>query len=234
MTPQTAQNTHLHFHEEILLLALREEDGKIEGKAGITYKILMAAAILAELVLLERIVIEDTKTLTVSVLSSRKVGNAILDARLNQIVSAKKETGAQKWVHKIANCANLEKDTANSLCEKKILSQKSGKVFFFFDKTYYPELDPRPENEIKKRLERAIFTDSTDIDERTLILLSLLRKSDLLKVPFDAKALKKRKHRMKEITEGRLISQAAQKAAEAVETAIVLAAAMPAIVTVVT
>ena len=55
MTPRPT----LHLHEELLLLALRDDAGTIAQGTTISYA--MGAAVLAELLLHERIAVDDTK-----------------------------------------------------------------------------------------------------------------------------------------------------------------------------
>ena len=230
MSMHSADTNTLYFYEEIMLLSLREDDGKIDRKAQFEYQNLLAAALLAELVMLERVEITDKKKKTVSITSTDLIGDRLLDEALEKIVKSKDKT-ATHWVMKFQGIRNLRGKAAESLVKRGILAAEDGTAFFFFDKTYYPELNPRPEQRLVHRLEKAIFGSEREIDPRTLVLLALLRKSELLKIPFDAKALKERRHRMKEVCEGDLIAEAAHQAVEAAQTAIFVAAIMPAITT---
>jgi Golgi phosphoprotein 3 len=216
------QNRELRLHEEILLIALREEDGKIDGKASFEYRTIMAAAILAELLLLKKLSISIDKSPKISVLDHLPVKNSVLDAALGQISKSKKERTAASWVQKLSSLKGLYEETAENLCDKSILKAQEGTVFFFFDKTYYPELDPRPEQQLIKRLENAIFTDANDIDERTLVLLALLHKSEMLHIPFDKKKIKERKERMESICSGNAAGEAARSVIEAAQVALIV------------
>ncbi len=227
----TNQKDNLYFHEEIMLLSLREEDGKLETNAAYIYGSHVASAVMAELIMLGRIEVQKDDNFTVKLLSNEQTENELLNTALNLVNEDKKDRGASHWLSKFAAIKNLRERIAEGLCGRGILKAVEGKAFFFFDKTYYPELNPRPEQDLVARLEKAIFTETREIDERTLVLLSLLRKSELLKIPFEGKALKERRHRMKEITEGNLVSEAAQKAAEAAQTAIMVATMVPIMVT---
>ena len=79
------------------------------------------------------------------------------------------------------------------------------------------------------RLRRAIFSDSRDIEPRTVILLSLAKSADLLSIPFEKRDLKRRKERIKKITEGDLLGKAAKEVIEAAQAAILVAAILPAV-----
>ena len=225
------QDKHqLYFHEEVLLLALREEDGRTDSKAT-NYRIMMAAALLAELMMRDRITIDDTKKLTVTLKSDRPIGDAVLDRALEKVATSRKDRGAAHWVQSFSSFNTLRDGTGASLCERGIVQREDGKRFFFFNATFYPELDPKPEQKIIARLERAIFTETRDIDERTIVLLALLRKSSLLRIHFDKAELKDRRHRMQELSDGDLVGKAAQKAIQAAQAAAAAAAAVTVVIT---
>lgn len=223
----------LRLHEQVLLIALREEDGKIDSKASFEYQMIMAAAMLAELTLLKKVAIPDDKKGKVELLDDSSTGNTVLDTALSKIEGSKKRTAAD-WASRLANMKDLRKETAENLCDKSVLKAEEGTIFFFFDKTYYPELDPKPERELISKLREAIFTETPDVDERTLILLALLYKSSMLEIPFDKKELKARKTRMEKLCSGDLIGQAAREAITAAQTAVMLTTVILPAVTVTT
>ena len=100
-----------------------------------------------------------------------------------------------------------------------------------FTRRIYPETDPRPEQEIVERLRGAIFTDIRDVDPRTVVLVSLADSAGILKVVFDKKELKARKHRIEQVVNGELMGRAAKDAIQAVQAAVMVATIMPAIIT---
>jgi hypothetical protein len=104
------------------------------------------------------------------------------------------------------------------------------KVLLIFTRKIYPEVNPAPEREILERLHKAIFTDANNIDARTIVLLSLAKSADLLRLNFDKKELKTRKDRINRIVNGEITGAATKEAIEALQTAVMVAAIMPAIV----
>ena len=223
----------MRFHEEILLIALREEDGKIDSKASFEYTTIMAAAILADLLLLKKIATTEEKKPKIKVIDPTGTGNSVLDSALEKIRESKPRTPAD-WAGRLAQMKGLREETAENLCDKSVLKAEEGTVFFFFDKTYYPELDPKPEQDLIKRLETAIFTDSDDTDDRTLVLLALLHKSTMLQIPFDKKELKKRQERMEALSNGNIAGKAAREAVETAQIAVIVTTAIIPAVTVTT
>lgn len=220
----------LFLHEEIMLLALKDEKGTVESGAHYTHAI--AGAMIAELLLDERIRIERPKKKKnlVVVSSKTQLGNPLIDDCLQRIDSAKKPRRIEDWVGKIACTKNLKHRVAEQLCSRGILKVDQDKVLLIFTRTIYPEVDPRPESEIIERMRRAIFTEQADVDPRTAILISLARAADLLKYTFDKRKLKERKARIEAIANGDLVGQATKEAIQAMQAAVMVAVIIPSVV----
>lgn len=219
----------LFLHEEIMLLALRDEEGTIAS--GTMYSYALGGAIVAELLLHERIGVEPTdKKKRVNVLDPTPIGEPLLDECLERIKSAKRRASLQSWVSRFANLKNLKHRVAEQLCRLGILRADADKVLLIFTRKIYPEVDPEPEQELLARLEKAIFTDSEELDTRTIVVLSLANSADLLKVAFDRKKLKARKERIKQIVNGEITGKATQQAIQAMQAAVAVAVIMPAVI----
>jgi hypothetical protein len=109
---------------------------------------------------------------------------------------------------------NLKHRVAEQLCRRGVLRQEEGKVLLVFSRKTYPEADPKPERELIERLRRAIFTDTDDLDPRTVVLVSLANGTGMLKSVFDRKELKGRKARIEQIISGEAAGAAAKAAVE--------------------
>ena len=81
----------LFLHEEIMLLALRDEKGTFEF--GSMYNYALAGAILAELLLAGRISVESGKKKLIDLMSREPMGDPVIDECLQEIVSANVEGG---------------------------------------------------------------------------------------------------------------------------------------------
>ena len=220
----------LWLHEEIMLLALRDEEGTIAS--GTMYQYAIGAAVLAELLLNQRIVVDQTgKKKIVDLVSSAPLGEPLLDHCLEKIVVAKRRAALQTWVSRFAGVKNLKHLVARRLCEKGILRAGEDKVLLLFTRKIYPEVDPGPERKLIERLRHAIFTDAADVDPRTVVLVSLANAAGLLKVPFDKKMLETRTKRIEQIVNGEITGKAAQEAIQAMQAAVMVAVIMPAIMT---
>ena len=216
----------LFLHEEILLLALRDEEGTIAS--GTMYQYAIGAALLAELLLSKRIEVEQPgKRKLVNLVSSTLLGQPLIDECLEKVSSAKRRAVLQTWVSRFAGIKNLKHRVAQQLCRRGILRADEDKVLLLFTRKIYPEINPVPERELIRRLEHAIFTDTRDIDPRTVVLLSLASSTGLLKIAFDKKKLKGRKARIKQIVDGEIAGKAATEAIQAMQAAVMVAVIMP-------
>lgn len=225
----TAQ-TSLFLYEEVLLLALRDKEGTIAS--GTMYQYAIGAAILAELLLKKRISVEQAgNKKLVNLISSTPFSEPLIDQCLEKIGKAKRRASLQSWVSRFAGIKNLKHRAAQQLCDRGILRATEDTILLLFTRKTYPELNPVPERRLIERLRQAIFTDSSNVDPRTVILVSLANSTGLLKVVFDKKKLKGRKARIKEISNGEITGKAAKEAIEAMQAAIMVACIMPAVMT---
>ncbi|MHC4230496.1 MAG: GOLPH3/VPS74 family protein [Planctomycetota bacterium] len=223
------QNT-LFLHEEILLLALRDEEGTITS--GTMYQYAIGAALLAELLLSKRIEVEQSgKRKLVNLVSSIPLGNPLIDQCLEKLSSAKRRAVLQTWVSRFAGVKSLKHRVARELCRRGILRADEDKILLIFTRKIYPEVNPEPERKLIERIRRAIFTDTAELDPRTVVLVSLAKSASLLKIVFDKKKLKGRKARIEQIVNGEITGKAAQEAIQAMQAAVMVACIMPAVMT---
>jgi len=219
----------LDLHHELLLLALKDEAGT--AVSGTMYHQGLAAGLLAELLLRERIAVrEERRKKFVELRNGAPLGEPALDGALERIAAAKRRATLQTWIMRLAT-QKLKHAVAVELCRRGVLRADEDKVLLIFTRKIYPELDPRPEHEIVERLRRAIGSEATDLDPRTVILVSIAQAAGLLKRVFPKRELKERKQRIERIVNGEAMGRATREAIEAVQAAIAVAAIMPAILT---
>ena len=209
----------LFLHEELLLLALRDEEGTISAAM---YPYALAGAVLAELMLHERIQVGDTKTKLVHLTSDSPLGDPLLDECLEKIAKAEQPDSLADWVERFTAVKPLKDRVAEGLCERGILRTEKGTFLFVFPKITYPEVDHGPEGKVLQRLQAAIFTEAEAEDTRTAVLLSLASSTGMLPTIFDPKELKPRQEHIDRITQGEQVGQAAKEAIEAMQAALAM------------
>jgi len=208
------------LHEDLLLLALRDREGTMESRAGM-YKFALGGALLAELLLNERITIQAGRKKLVELASRKSLGDPVLDECLNLIAGAKRRKRASAWISRFSNLSRLKHRVAEGLCRKGILKDSEDTVLLFFRRKVYPTIDPVPERELVARLRRAIMSESLTIDPGTGMLVALAHATGLLRIHFDRHELKARKARLEAIKKGNLIGGAAREAVQAAQAAMV-------------
>lgn len=219
-------NKSLSLHEEVLLLAFQDQKGTIDHRAG-SFLNVLAGAMLAELLLTERIRIAKERNKLIDVIDKTPVEDPVINKALDQIKSAKRRKNIQGWVTKLASTPSLKESVAIGLCKKGILKQEEKEILLFFKKKIYPEVDPKPEKQLLQRVEKAIFSNQQDVDIRTAILISLSYKSNLLSIPFSNKDLRKNKKRIEKIIKGEHVGKATSDAIKAIQDAAAIAAIVP-------
>lgn len=220
---------NLPLHEELMLLTLKDREGTIMG--GTMYSHAMGGAILAELLLRERVRLEaHKKKQRVVIRDAGETGDPLLDEWLEEIAQREKPRTAQEWVQRMSETRKLKHRVATALCRKGILRTAEDKILGLFSRTVYPELDPGPEREIDGRIERAILHESEEVSPRTAVLIALAHKAGMLKGAMDKARLKKHKDRIEQISEGQAASEATEGAIEAMQAAMVAAALVPVMV----
>lgn len=219
----------LYLHEESLLLALRDHDGKIA--MGTQYGFALGGAILAELLLSERVVVEeDRKRKFLRLIDDTPFGDEILDECLTKVSQSPRRAQLSNWVSRFAHLKQLKNRIGLGLCRKGILKATEDRVLWLFRRKLFPEVNPAPERRVLKRLEAAIFGKASSVTPRTTVLLSLMNSSGVLKVNFDRKELKKQKKRIEQIINGDLAGRATKEAIQAMQAAVIVAAVLPSII----
>jgi hypothetical protein len=222
-----ANNKPLFLYEEVMLLALRDEQGSIMTSFPDQ---VVAGAMLAELLLDGRITVEDSRKQRVDVLQREVVGDPLLDECLEKMTNSKRRASLQTWLSRLAGIKNLRHRVAQQLCKRGILKADEDKILLLFKRKVYPEINSRPEKKIVSRLREAIFTDHGQLDPRTVVLISLADGAGLLEQNFGRKEIKARKGRIKQIASGDLLGKTTRDVIAACQTALIVAAVMPAII----
>ena len=206
-----------------MLLALKDEEGTIAS--GTMYNYAVGGAIMAELLLSQSIAVDQSKRRKlVSVVSPQLLSDSLIDEWLMKMSSAKRRKTLQDWVSRVANTKDLKHRIALQLCQRGILKMDEKTILLLFTQRIYPEINPEPEREIINRLHNTIFTDTDDIDARTIVLLSLAKSANILPVIFGKKEIKQRKKRIEQIVNGDIAGKATK---EAIEAAVMVAVIMP-------
>lgn len=219
-----SSDLQLFIYEEIMLLALRDEEGTC---ANGYVEHMTSGGILAELLLEERIAVGPSGKQIVELRDASPMGDPLIDECIELIASAKKPKSLEHWISKVAAIKELRHRVARQLCERGILRADEDKILLLFTRRIYPEVDPWPEKQIVERLRQAIFSDDENVDARTTVVVSLANSGSLLPQIFDKKELKPRNERIKQIAAGELAGEATGSVIKAIEMAVLVSVIIP-------
>jgi Golgi phosphoprotein 3 len=227
------RSSPLSLHEQVALLALRNDSGTVPGH--VMYAQAAGAALLAELLLRNRLRAVDNPRggkapRLVEVADAKPTGDELLDECVRKVAEAKRRSSLPTWVQTFAGLKKLHARIAERLVKKGVLKAEEVSFLGVFKWKVYPEFDPSWERETLARLGRAIDSDAPLDDARTAVLLAIAHPAGLLVKHFDKPKLKARKARIEAIARGEAVGQATAEAVQAVQVAMIMAAILPAVV----
>ncbi|MBA3988770.1 GOLPH3/VPS74 family protein [Aliidiomarina maris] len=219
----------LALYEELMLLALCEEKGTIQS-AYIGYAV--AAGVLAELKLQQRIKLESGRRKHVKVIDNSPVDDPVLAECMQIIRHAKRPKVLRSWVNHLAFIKDLNHKVAKNLAAHGVVDATEDKVLWLFTRRVYPEINPEPEQALRQRLRQLVMNPEAVVDARTVVLLALCQGAQLLPQVFTRKELREHKPRIKQLVKGNQLGDATREVIEAVQIAVMVAVMIPTITTV--
>ena len=194
----------LRFVEEVLLLMLRDEDGKFLHVPSWSFDRAIAGSVLMDLALEDRI---DTDLEKLILTDPTPVGDSLLDPTLAEI-AAGEQRDARYWVERTAKRAAAIRDNALSrLCDAGILEQHEDRFLWVFRTRRYPVIDGTAEREVKLRIMRVLFSDEIP-DPRDVVLIALADACGLFRALLSKRELAQSAERIEQVRKLDLIGQA--------------------------
>ena len=203
----------LRFAEEIVLLMLRDDDGKFEPVPTMSMQHALAAAVLMDLALENRI---DTDPENLVLIDSTPVGDSLLDPTLEQI-AAGEQHDARYWVEQTARQGDEIRDEALArLIERGILEQHEERFLWVFRSRRYPVIDGTEEREVKLRILGVLLSDEIP-DPRDIVIICLADACGLLRMLLPKRELESVRDRIEQVRKLDLIGQAMAQAIHDIE-----------------
>lgn len=141
----------LNLAEELFLLALDDDEGWIVESALDTLRFSLAAALLANLALHDRIVIEDGR---LHVFDAEPIGDELLDAVLERLDGSEKPRKVKYWLNALG-FRKLPKQVAQRLVELGLLHEEDRRYFWIAPNATYPQRDTPAKYWIKNEFARS-------------------------------------------------------------------------------
>ena len=210
----------LNLAEELFLVALDEDAGWIAAPALNTLRYGLAAALLADLALQGKIVVEDQR---VSVLDPTPVGDDLLDETLQRLVEAGRPRKAKYWLNALG-FRKLSKQVAEHLVKRGVLRTDEKRYLWVLPYAIYPQQDASAKYWIKQSLRAAALTNAA-ADRRSIVLLSLMKGCRLLTLVFTKDERKAAGKRVDELVKGEDFGDAVAQTLADIEAATTAAAA---------
>ena len=200
----------LSFAEEIYLLALDENTGKIiPDMRNPVLGTIIIAAILVELAFLGKITTDKEK---LYILDPTETNSPILNDVLKILKESHKESAKIKIVLKalMSHAKRLEKLVLSELLEKGILKEVDDKILWIFPDRRYPLVDHKEIVNVELRIRKLILSDDK-ADPKDALLVSLLDAAKLFaKILFEGEEFSYRE-RIKELSKMSNIGEQAKE-----------------------
>ena len=214
----------LSLPEELFLLALHEEKGKIHDAVAMAVHYGLGGALLADLALHSMIEIDSKGK--VCVLDSVPTGDEILDEAYLKIKESSKLFKVRHWVEEFSdNIRKLQKRLAENLVVKGILKQEEQRYLWVIPYEAYPQVDASAKYWLKNFLREVLLT-GIKADEHAIVLLSLIRACGMLQFIVTRDEQKVARRKIELLTHDEEIGKAVRDAIEMIEAAATTAAMM--------
>ena len=201
----------LTLAEDIVLLLLDDESGKLESIDLMTLNYAMAGAVLMDLALRNKI---DTDLESLIVADSTPTGIPMLDRYLDKISSDNSESNTRYWLTELSNYGeDIVQSCLSMLVEKKILKMEEKKILWVIATRVYPMIDDKEEKEVKRRIVDLLMSDEIPTPQ-DVVLVSLIDTCSLFSTILSEKEVQRLSIRIEQIRKLDLIGQEVTKVLE--------------------
>lgn len=210
--------------EDLLLLALDDEKGKIIFSSSTALPYGLAGAILLQLSYEGKISLNDDR---VNVVDSSPVNIPILDQCLSLITDTPKPKKVQRWLTLFSGRkVDLKNQLIQGLITKDVIKETEHKILYLIPSKRYPMINGTHENQIRQNIKNIVLNQSPSTQHFTS-LISLIHACELINEIFDKSDRKQAKQNIKKIIKNEKVGDSVtQKVNE-----IILAAVMVSIIT---
>ena len=207
----------LRFVEEIVLLLLRDDDGRFVNVSNWSLDYATAGAVLMDLAMENRI---DTDLDSLFLIDATPTGDSLLDPTLAEI-AAQAETGEKRdarfWVTSAARSSPAIREEALSrLVEEGILEHQDDRFLWVFRSRRYPSVDGKAEREVKLRIMDVLFSDGIP-SPRDVVIICLADACGIFKELLTRQEVATVSARIEQVRKLDLIGQAMSRAIQDIE-----------------
>jgi len=166
----------LRFAEEILLLLLRDDDGKLIHVPERTLDRVIAGSVLMDLAMANRMYTDLEKLMLID---STPIGDGLLDPTLAHVAAQQAESDSRYWVEFVASRAEgIREEAFARLVDRGILERKDDRHLWVFRSRRYPMVDGKAETYGQSITDACIsFDDTVPVLEKLAAAVSARRKA---------------------------------------------------------
>ena len=199
----------LRFVEEILLLLLRDDDGKFVNVPQSSMDRAIAGAVLMELAMENRI---DTDLEHLILVDDTPVGDSLLDPTLAMIAEGQGDESQKKdarhWVEQTSQKApEIREEALGRLVDHGILEREDDRFLWVFRSRRYPMVDGQAEREVKLRIMGVLFSNEIP-SPRDVVIICLAHACGIFTEILSKRELEQATSRIEQVRKLDLIGQA--------------------------
>ena len=195
----------LNIAEEIYLLSIDENGNQHENFKSDSFDVIIAASILMDLALRHRI---DSDMQYIIPDKLDDLGDILLDGVMGDIIDYGNNRRIEDWISHLSIHGQFFRDEIiTSLIRKGVLKIENEKIFWFFSKRKYPRIGNTEFEEVQSRIRHLILGEVIP-EERDIVIVSILKNSNLLGTVFTEEEIEARKNRIDQIAKMDFIGQA--------------------------
>jgi golgi phosphoprotein 3 len=171
-----AEAEGLTLVEELVLLAIDEQTGRVDVDARIAFDCALAGAALAELAFMGRL---DADAEQFVVVDPTPTGHPLLDPVLASVAAQATHQQVRSWINGVGSTSrDLLNRTLARLTEQGILQQEQTTRLWVFKSRRYRTLDGRERDDVRSRLTALVLGDDVP-DPRDSVLIGLVMTAKL-------------------------------------------------------
>ena len=179
--------------EEVVLLAVDEQTGRVQTSQGYGTGYALAGAVFFDLALAKKI---DTDIDGVLILDSTPTGIAVLDKAMASMAKMPEKRTVRSWIEELKNLdESLEEAALQMLVDRGVLRHEVSKRLWIIDVERFPVVDDKPQRHVKLRLVEAILGDMIP-GTRDIMLVSIAEACGLLGLVLQPHELEARRERI--------------------------------------
>ncbi|BBK31037.1 Golgi phosphoprotein 3 GPP34 [Stella humosa] len=212
----------LTFVEEILLLMLDDQDGRLVDLPRSAMNGVIAGAVLMDLAMHDRI---DSDLQELRVVNKTPTGDPLLDGTLASLSGAEGRSSSA-WVEDVARDADdLRERALARLVSRGILRKEEGRFLWVFHTRRYPIIDDREQREVKARLRELVLSNEIP-DPRDVVLVCLVEAAGLWDLLLTEAEQDKAADRIAQLRKMDLVGQAMTQVVRDIQESIAVASTM--------